>query len=244
MWVMMPDAVATTWLGMDSFTISGFGERSRTNTSARVPWRLTDTQEGDTVVKGDILISGVVELREPIYSQQDLGTITVHAQGRVYARTWRTLSAVLPLTAQVKEYTGGQHTRWTLTVLGQRFTLWAGGEEDSGLWEHHSQSRTLTLPGGRELPLTLTSQTARSYTLQPAQVSQERGETMLQALLEERLADLLEESEGEAVNVGFTAAVRDGILTVTMTAECTEQIGEVVPFAGELGRSSPTQMES
>ena len=35
--------------------------------------------------------------------------------------------------------------------------------------------------------------------------------------------------EGEILNASFAAAERDGLLTVTLQAECTEEIGRFVP---------------
>lgn len=49
-------------------------------------------QEGDTVLEGEVLISGVVDLKEPKYATVDPGS-AVHARGNIYARTWRTLEA-------------------------------------------------------------------------------------------------------------------------------------------------------
>lgn len=196
-------------------------------------------QEGDTVIEGDILISGIVDLQEPEYSQADLGTLTVHADGKVYARTWRTLSASLPLEGQVKVYTGAKTTSWSLTLFGQRFILWGTGGE-GGLWERDSSSHTLTLPGGRELPLTLTDSTAREYQLQSVELDRDRGDELLRAQLAERLAEQLEADEGgEVLNTQYSTAVQNGVLTVTLTAECQEQIGKVMPFDGEIGRDRP-----
>ena len=53
-----------------------------------------------------------------MYSDQPVRYYQTHARGRVEARTWRTLTASIPLTAQVKAYTGEEKSRFTLTVLG------------------------------------------------------------------------------------------------------------------------------
>lgn len=75
-------------------------------------------KEGDTVTEGEILISGTVSMEPPMYSDQPVRYYQTHARGRVEARTWRTLTASIPLTAQVKAYTGEEKSRFTLTVLG------------------------------------------------------------------------------------------------------------------------------
>lgn len=68
------------------------------------------------MLAGEVLISGAVTLDAPQYSElENLGQILVRAQGQVFARTWHTMTASIPLEAQVKSYTGEKASRWTLT---------------------------------------------------------------------------------------------------------------------------------
>ena len=64
--------------------------------------------DGDTVTKGEVLISGDVELRKPEDSDYDIGKLVVRAAGEVTARTWRTLEASIPLTARSRSTPGGR----------------------------------------------------------------------------------------------------------------------------------------
>ena len=66
----------------------------------------------------------------------------------------------------------------------------------------------------------------REYTLVPAAVDLTAAETMLK----ERLLASLKEGmdEGEVLKTDYKAEIQDGILSVTLLAECTEQIGRVV----------------
>ena len=183
---------------------------------------------GDTVVEGDVLISGSVILDAPMYSEREnLGTMEVRAQGQVYARTWRTLTAALPLEAPVKAYTGEEHSRWALTLFGRRIDFFGKSGISFPEYDKISRTWTLTLPGGREMPLAFTRETCRAYTLESAPVETAAA----RALLEEELLTALRESvgEGEILNASFAAAERDGLLTVTLQAECTEEIGRFVP---------------
>lgn len=193
-------------------------------------------QEGDTVVEGEVIISGIVDLKEPAYSEIDLGTMTVHAAGKVYARTWRTLSAVIPLEADVKEYTGAEKSRWSLTFFGHRLQFYKNGGISYERYDKIKNTHILTLPGGREMPLTLTQETIREYVLHTVAIDAEAGEELLRSRLEERLAEILESNEGDVLRTDFAVVRRDGILTVTLTAECSEQIGETMEFEGEVGR--------
>lgn len=194
-------------------------------------------QEGDTVVEGDVVISGVIDLKEPAYSEVDLGTMTVHAAGNVYARTWRTMSAVIPLETAVKEYTGAEISHWSLTIFGHRLQFYKNGGISYERYDKIKTNHTLTLPGGREMPLTLTQETVREYSTGAASIDAQAGEALLRQRLETRLNGLMEERGGEILNADYTAVLRDGMLTVTLVAECSEQIGKTVEFEGWIGRN-------
>lgn len=203
-------------------------------------------EEGDTVLEGEVLISGVVDLPEPQYSEIDLGTLTVRAAGNVYARTWRTLTAVIPLESTVKEYTGAEMSRWSLTFFTHRLQFYKNGGISYDRYDKIQEIHTLTLPGGREMPLTLTRERIREYDLTAAAINAEAGEALLRRRLEKRLTELIADGEGTVVSTQFTAVRRDGLLTVTLTAECSEQIGRTLEFEGRSGqRSRPgTEPES
>ena len=188
-------------------------------------------EPGDTVAEGDVLISGTVVLDAPQYSEKEnLGTMEVRARGEVTARTWRTLTAAIPLEAPVKAYTGEARSRWTLTLFGRRFDFFGKGGISAPGYDKISRTWTLTLPGGREMPLALTRETCRAYALETAPLNREAA----RALLEAELYAALEETvgEGEILRAGFDAGEADGLLTVTLRAECAEEIGRFVPRTG------------
>ncbi|MEQ2457352.1 sporulation protein YqfD [Flavonifractor hominis] len=183
---------------------------------------------GDTVVEGEVLISGQVQLDAPQYSElENLGYLQVRASGQVWARTWRTLTAVIPLQAQVKTYTGEQTSRWSLTVLGQRIEIFGKSGIPFPGYDKINDTWTLTLPGEREMPLALNRETYRAYTTTAVSVDQAAA----RQLLEQRLLDALEQEldGGEVVNTQYSSTQRDGLLEVTLQAECREEIGRFRP---------------
>ncbi|WP_300270897.1 sporulation protein YqfD [uncultured Flavonifractor sp.] len=183
---------------------------------------------GDTVLEGETLISGTVHLKGPAYSETpEIGQMQVRASGRVYARTWRTLSAQLPLEAQVKRYTGEEAALWSVTVLGRRTDFFGKGGISFDRYDKISRTWTLTLPGGEEMPLAVQRETCRAYELETLAVEPDAA----QAMLKERLLEALEETvgEGEIVSTQFAVETADGMLTITLQAECREEIGKFVP---------------
>lgn len=187
-------------------------------------------QPGDTVLAGETLISGTVDLTGPAYSGEELiGQMQVRADGKVYARTWRTLTAYVPLQAQVKSYTGSEKSRWAFTLLGQRIEIYGKSGISFPEYDKISRTWTLTLPGGREMPLAVHREVYRGYTTQTVAVNREAAQEMAQQRLLEALRQALERGEGEVVSTDFSIQEEGELLQVTLRAECTEEIGRFVP---------------
>lgn len=89
---------------------------------------------------------------------------------------------------------------------------------------------------GRDLPLGLSTTTLREYTLTEGTLDQEQAQQRLQALLMARLEEILEDRDGKVLRTDFVARIQDGKLTVTLLAECEEEIGTSVERQGETGR--------
>ena len=101
----------------------------------------------------EVLISGAVTLDAPQYSElENLGQILVRAQGQVFARTWHTMTASIPLEAQVKSYTGEKASRWTLSILGHRIDFFGKSGISFPEYDKITDTWALTLPGGRCIP--------------------------------------------------------------------------------------------
>lgn len=184
-------------------------------------------KEGDTVLAGETLISGTVTMEPPQYSDLPNRYYQTHARGRVWARTWRTLTAAIPVQAEVKEYTGEKRTGWTLEWMGRRWTLWGGGGGEIG-WEQTENTWRAVLPGGVALPLSLERETRRAYTTRSLEVDLEAAQSLLEGQLRERLEKLIGE-DGTVVSTNYSARVADGQFQVTLAAECREEIGKEVP---------------
>lgn len=199
-------------------------------------------QEGDTVLAGEVLISGTVTMEPPEYSDLPARYYQTHARGRVWARTWRELTAVIPTQAVVKEYTGGERSRWSLCVLGRRITLWDGGG-DWEAWDQVTQRRRAVLPGGAALPLSLEREVRRAYIPRTVEVNLEAAQTMLENQLAARLEQLVGE-DGTVESSACSARVEGGLLRVTLMAECREEIGKEVPGSAVLPEKPPPQGET
>ena len=183
---------------------------------------------GDTVVPGDVLIRGSVEMEPPEYSGLETRWMPVRAMGKVEGRTWRTLEEAIPLTAQVKVYTGEVKSGWSVNFLGKQVNFFQNSGISGGRYDKIRKSWSLTLPGGTVLPISLCRETCRGYETEARQLDPQAAQAMLEEQLLARLTALLGEN-GQMEAYSFTARVEGELLVVTLTAECQEELGRFVP---------------
>lgn len=179
-------------------------------------------QSGDTVAKGDVLISGVVTMEPPKYSDRPVRTYQTHARGRVMARTWRTVSAVIPVEAAVKEYTGEEKQVFSLEIPGRRIEIFGNSSISWPLYD-----KITTVHGGA-LPVILRRDLIRAYAVRMVPVDTEAAQILLEQQLIQRLEELVGE-DGLVTPSESTAEIENGLLRVTVQAECQEQIGRERP---------------
>lgn len=172
---------------------------------------------GDTVAAGDILISGTVTMEPPIYSGLPNRYFQTHARGRVWARTWRTLTASIPLESLGKEYTGREKSCWSVTLFGRRIEIFG---TTSISWPMYDKITTVRQS---VLPLALVRERFREYQAVTLELDRDQAQTMVEERLLEQLRALIGE-DGTVSASRFSARVEEGILEVTLNAECREEI--------------------
>ena len=80
------------------------------------------------------------------------------------------------------------------------------------------------------MPVTLECATAREYGRTERVIDAEKARARLTPVLQRRLGDLL--GGGSVMDDSVTVTEEDGAFCVTLHAECEEQIGRTVEFAG------------
>ncbi len=173
-------------------------------------------QEGDTVQKGSLLISGTVETKHG-------GTLLVHAEGTVRAKTWLTKSDTFPLSKQTETDSGEVKTRF-----GLRFGDWLlplyGKTAPYETYRTEQESTHLKLWGDLYLPITFEKETLYKTNVSTDKLRPDEAEIYYG----NRLSDTIEIPEdAEIINTEYTHILNeDGTITVTCTVECIEEIGE------------------
>ncbi|OUQ25412.1 hypothetical protein B5E80_04285 [Flavonifractor sp. An135] len=192
----------------------------------------SDRKVGDPVAKEDVLIRGDVRLEGPVYGDGgDVGWQQVRAQGKIEARTWRTLEAAIPLEAAVKQETGDPERHFFIEWMGRRYDLFSWGSAQGTGLEKSARLWSPKLPDGLALPVVLGMEVLQGYETISQPVDLGAAEDLLRAQLEESLREQV--GEGEIHDMSCTAVVQNGLLTVTLKAECVEEIGLFVPKSGD-----------
>ena len=180
-------------------------------------------ERGDTVIKGQILVSGIVD-------NAGVGARVVHAMARVTARTWYDEKAVVSLQAYRKNYTERSRSRHALVLGRMRINLYGKGGKVYDDCDKIIKGDTLTLFGAMVLPVTLVTETYYEYTAQPVSLSpadaEMRAADTLQAYVKKQIG------EGEIVSRSLSAENTDSLLTVRLQCETLEDIAhtEEIPL--------------
>ena len=190
-------------------------------------------KNGDAVLKGEVLISGLVTHKSGD-SDAILSSEQVRAAGEVWAVTERTLRRSIPLTTTGKGDVEAMQHRYALRVLGRRINFYRKSSISLDNYDKINAEYPLTLPGGLKLPLSWLKTTYTSREVTQSTFSKERAEAYLKKRLEADIQKVV--GEGEVLSKEWKASERDGVLTVTLQASCNEEIGKTV----ELERESET----
>jgi similar to stage IV sporulation protein len=179
---------------------------------------------GNTVQAGDILVTGIMD-------SLCSGRRTVHAMAEVYARTWYDISSETPLAMTEKSYTGETRTRTAVIFAGRRINLYFNGGISFENYDKMTTENTLKLPTGNILPIRIVTEKYTEYTAYEARLSVLRASELLQQGLLDRLKARI--GDGEIKKTEFETSEENGVLKVTLHAECLEQIAAERPFTAE-----------
>jgi len=173
---------------------------------------------GDTVTEGQLLASGVVDTAA--------GARLVHAMARVEAKTWYTLTAKMPMYIEIKEHTGKIKQKNAVIASDHRINLYFSSSIPYARCDNIIKKTQLVLPGGFVLPVTWVTEEYREYTVTQGQIDAETAVSILRQSLMDRLEELV--GEGEIIRTDFRLSTRGDIYTMTLTAECMEDIARKV----------------
>lgn len=152
------------------------------------------------------------------------------AAGTVRARTWYELTAEAPSSVEKKTYTGERDVRYALIFGKNRINFYKDSSICPPECDKIIERAELRRDGAFILPVAAERITLAEYetVTVPAEELREELEAMLMQTLAREIGE-----DGTVSSAAFTASEEDGVLRVTLRAECEEQIGVLVPLTEE-----------
>ena len=176
-------------------------------------------EENEVALPGETLIGGYTTGR---FSVQG----ATRAIGEVWARTWYERTAAAPLSVDMTDHSG-ETARFSLILGKKRINFYKG----SSICPWDCDKIIYVYPFATEgvfvLPLAIEKTVISPYVRQSIR-AEELREELEQQLMEELCEDIGE--DGEVISTAFTASEQNGVLYVTLRAECREEIGCTVPL--------------
>lgn len=171
----------------------------------------TLVQPGQSVVEGEVLVSGTMDSlsNEPRH---------VRAQAEVQADTWYELTAVCPLENRVKLRPGSRSSRFALKIGKKRVNLYLAGQNQLDECDKIIYEYNLGIEGLFALPVSLIREELIRWETAAGQAGGEQE-------MKDRLrAALAEGIDGEIVSESWSVQTAGGLLSVTLRAQCSENI--------------------
>lgn len=178
--------------------------------------------KGQTVAKGDMLISGAVP-------SSYAPTVICHARGEVIARTWHEISAVMPLEYSAKRQTDDETSRWALKFGDKRINFYSSSGITGIKCDNINTEYKVGLNGLFELPVSLLREKTIFYETYTAKINENAAKTALKLQVEGELLKRIGE-KGEIVSQNLTFSRSGGSLVATLLAECRQDIAEERPM--------------
>ena len=175
-------------------------------------------QIGDTVVKGDLLVSGVVDL-ERVYTLE-------YARAEIFAKTWRKSDVSIPKNYGKKRYMDDQKYGIWLIVGRHRIKIFG----NSGI-SHSSCDKMITkydliLPQNLRIPLSLEMESCRSYTEELIRLDAVTAEMLLQVFTDQNT--LLHMQAGQILSRTSEVVDLGAVYQLHSILECHEMIAETI----------------
>lgn len=178
---------------------------------------LAMVKQGDTVVKGQILISGIMESIHP-----EFGTKQVHAMGEVIARTWYEIKKEVPVKKVIKKRTGREWNKYSVYFLDFLIPLPSGSNPfqsfETGIFD-----KTPVIADRFRLPMGLTIQRFFEVEEEEQTLNQDEARELAKNSALKELAGEMS-ATAEVVDQQIQLTGEEGREIITITVECTEDI--------------------
>lgn len=168
---------------------------------------------GQTVEKGELLVSGVME---SAYGKTEI----VRSFGEIYARTGRELTAVSPEITLRKQSKAKSRKRYALILGKTRINFYFDSKNKVDECDKNIHNNKLGISGIFTFPVSVVCEEYIPYT------TAEETDTDVKELEHVLEKILKKDVDGEILSIGFTSEIENKLKRVTVRCECLENIAE------------------
>lgn len=173
---------------------------------------------GDIVAKGQLLVSGVVDL-ERVY-------VLENANAEIFARTWREVSVCMPEKYGIKTDVSAPQLAISIQIGQKRIKLFGNSGISHGTCDKMITRWNLTLPGDLSIPFSLEVVHCSFFKKKEAVLLPEEAELLLSGYVEAYVENRMK--AGVIQNATYRMENKNGRHLCHSVLECHEMIAERV----------------
>ena len=192
-------------------------------------------KQGDVVRKGELLVSGVVPLRNG-------GHRYTYAESKVYARVPRTIEVEIPLKTTEKVYTGESFTKKTVKIFKKSINLSINSGFEYTTYDKIVRSRRISVFGDVPLPVAVEETEYKEYCYAEKTLTKDEAVSAALAELRDRLDVILADSEITSSRFAYEIDENKFIIKCDLT--CITDIANTVEFTADISDTDETDLEN
>lgn len=177
---------------------------------------------GDTVLRGELLISGAISYKEDTLSRFE------SAQGSVYANVLRNFSVNVPLKTEKKVYTGEKTVKKSLRFFKFNINLFVNSRISYEFCDTMIVNKQIYLFHSIPLPLFMNYTVYREYEIKDVTLSENEAKSLARAEYKKKLSEIL--GDAQIVRKTVSEGCFDGSYCIECELCCLADIALLEPL--------------
>lgn len=176
---------------------------------------------GNAVAKGDVLVRGLM-------SSETGDERYVHSMAQVIADTWYEISAQTPLLEERKTEKSGRNTAFSLVIGKKRINFFSDSRNKCDSCDKINKLKYISLGDVFVLPVGYAVERTTQYETSLLPIDEDKTVGRMKESLKNELQRRI--GDGQIVSEEYSVSKTDKVMTVTLRAQCTENIAKEADY--------------
>lgn len=176
---------------------------------------------GNAVAKGDVLVRGLM-------SSETGDERYVHSMAQVIADTWYEISAQTPLFEERKTEKSGRNTAFSLVIGKKRINFFSDSRNKCDSCDKINKLKYISLGDVFTLPVGYAVERTTQYKTSLLPIDEDEAVGRMKESLKNELQRRI--GVGQIVSAEYSVSKTDAVMTVTLRAQCTENIAKEADY--------------